>query len=480
MSGGRLHSVILAGGSGTRFWPLSREKMPKQLLSIVGDRSMLALTLDRARALGPEESIWVVTTRSQAGEVDRELHDLGCPGVRVLAEPAARNTAAAIGLAAQHILRDDPQGIMAVFPADHHISQPQEFAAIIHDGQKLASERWLVTLGIKPTHPETGYGYIQRGVPLDADQNRAMEAFRVARFTEKPDLHQAETYVQMGEYYWNSGIFLWKAEFFMEEMARHLPGHVQGLEQTTALLGNPAKEASRAETIYTRLESISVDYGIMERSDRVAVIPAEMGWSDVGSWAALRELLQKDESGNVLQGDVLAIDTRDCLIRSEDRLVATLGLEGLVVVDTADALLICPEDLSQEVKKIPEVLRREQRTEAMIHLEVLKPWGAYRVLDPGDTYQVKWLDVKPGKRLSYQSHEHRAEHWTVVMGTATVTLNDEVLEVPCGEHVYIPVKSKHRLENQGQEMLRLIEVQSGDYLGEDDIVRYEDDYGREG
>ncbi len=482
MSAGALHAVILAGGSGTRFWPLSREKMPKQLLSIFGDQSMLALTLDRACTLVAEESVWIVTTLSQAGEIRRELQTIGRPEVNVLVEPAGRNTAAAIGLAAISIVEKDAQGIMAVFPADHYIEYPQRFVAFIKEGQAVASQEWLVTLGIKPTSPETGYGYIQRGVPLEDYKSDSpnMEAFRVARFTEKPDLEKAKDYIRTGEYFWNSGIFLWKADLFMKEMARYLPEHHQGLGRIGSLALGLAQDSSAVAEIYQGLESISVDYGIMERAERVAVIPSEMGWSDVGSWAALRELLDKDENGNVFQGNVLALDTRNSLIRAEDRIVASLGVEGLVVVDTADALLVCREDLSQEVRKISDRLRDENRSEALIHLQVQKPWGAYRVLDLGDTYQVKWLDVNPGARLSLQSHEHRAEHWTVVSGTATVTLDDQVLEIPCGDHIYIPIRSRHRIENRGQEMVRIIEVQTGDYLGEDDIVRYDDDYGREG
>jgi mannose-1-phosphate guanylyltransferase/mannose-6-phosphate isomerase len=286
-----------------------------------------------------------------------------------------------------------------------------------------------------------------------------------------------EKYLATGEFFWNSGIFLWRADHFMAELQRHLPEHQRGLLEIKEA-GDSSSESSRVDGIYTSLEAISVDHGVLEKSDRLAVIPADVGWSDVGSWTALKEILEKDAQGNVVQGDILLLDTRDSLVRSEERLVATLGVEKLIVVDTADAVLVCHEDRSQEVRKITEHLRDQGRNEALLHRKILKHWGGYEVLDQKDGYQVKWLDVTAGERLSLQSHKHRAEHWVVVSGTATVTLDEEVVEIAQGGHIYIPRGSRHRLENRGKETLRIIEVQTGEYLGEDDIIRLEDDYGR--
>ncbi len=475
---GDFHVVVLAGGSGTRFWPLSREQMPKQLLRIFGDRSLLALTMERAVALVPEAQIWVVTTRSQAGGIRRELRAIGRPGVQVLEEPAGRNTAAAIGLAAARIAAADPQGVIAVLPADHHIQDRKGFVGFIRLARQVATEGWLVTLGIRPTRAETGYGYIRAETPVTPDGAWPLTApvLRVAQFTEKPNRDTAEAYVRSGQFYWNSGAFVWRVDRFLEEMGRFLPEHhrsVLGMQGASASSGMRETQA-----MYQALEAVSVDHGILERAQRVAMIPADVGWSDVGSWASLREVLPRDEQGNVLQGDVQALDTRDSLVWSNDRLVAILGLEGFVVVDTPDALLVCPEDRSQEVRRVVELLREKGREETKTPREVLKPWGAYKLLDGTPGYRVKWIDVRPGERLSLQRHRHRSEHWVVVKGTATVTLDERVLEILSGDHVYIPVGARHRVENRGSETVRFIEIQTGDYLSEDDIVRYEDDYGR--
>jgi len=456
-----LHAVILAGGSGTRFWPLSREKMPKQLLHILGDRSMLAMTLDRACALVPEERIWIVTTRSQANEIKQELHTLHLKKLQVIEEPAGRNTAAAIGLAAVKILQNDPKSVLAVLPADHHIDKKNRFLELLEAGKNVAKTGWLVTLGISPTRPETGYGYIWKGRPIDTVDinNFGFDVFKVIRFTEKPDQETAEKYLRSGEFFWNSGIFLWRADQFMDEMKRSLPEHHRGLMEIGSL-DVLSSHTDRVEEVYKGLTAISVDYGIMEHSDKVAMIPANIGWSDVGSWAALREINEKDLNGNVIKGNVLAVDSRNSLLYGQDRLVAALGVEGLVVVDTPDAVLVCRDDMSQDVRKIVKQLIDEDRDEAIVHREVLKPWGSYKMMDRGEAYQVGWIDVLPGEQLRLKSHMPRATHWVVVAGTATLTVNDRVSDVFCGEHIRVSEGSLSRVENKGTEKLRMIEIQT--------------------
>ena len=456
-----LHVVILAGGSGTRFWPLSREKMPKQLLNILGDRSMLAMTLDRACALVPEERIWIVTTRSQSNEIRRELHALHLNKFQLIEEPAGRNTAAAIGLAAVKILHKDPKGVLAVLPADHHIDKENRFLELVEAGRNVAETGWLVTLGISPTRPETGYGYIWKGRPIENTldiNNLGVDVFKVIQFTEKPDQETAEKYLRSREFFWNSGIFLWRADQFMDEMKRSLPEHYRGLMEIGSL-DDLSSHKDRIEKVYKELTAISVDYGIMEHSDKVAMIPADIGWSDVGSWAALREINEKDLDGNVIKGNVLALDSRDSLLYGQDRLVAALGVDGLVVVDTPDAVLVCRDDMSQDVRKIVKQLIDEDRDEAIVHRQVLKPWGAYKMMDRGDDYQLRWIDVLPGEQLSLESHMPGVTHWVVVAGTATLTVNNQVSDVFRGEHIRVSEDSLSRVENKGSEKLRMIEIQ---------------------
>jgi mannose-1-phosphate guanylyltransferase/mannose-6-phosphate isomerase len=470
-----LFIVILAGGSGTRFWPLSREQFPKQFLPVFGNRSMFSMTAERSLELAPADKIRIVTISSQMPEVRTAVLESGLQQARILEEPIGRNTAPAIGLAAFDIIAENPEAVIAVFPSDHYIRDRELFIRIIKEACIAAQEGWTVTLGIKPTRPETGYGYIRRGQPLKMQGTG--EIFTAAKFAEKPAMETAREYAGSGEYYWNSGIFIFSAAHILEKFKELLPHHYLALEEIRAL-GNHKENKARYEELYSSMDKISIDYGIMERSDKVAVIPADIGWSDVGSWKALFEILEKDSNGNVIHGDAQAYDTRNSLLWSSGKLVTALGYEDAAIIETADAVLACPLERSQDVRSVAEGLIKKGRTEAVVPRKVDKPWGAYMVLDIAENYQVKWLDIKPGRRLSLQSHECRSEHWTIVAGSATVTRDDEVIEVPQGADVYIPRRTKHRVENRGQETLRIVEVQTGSYLGEDDIVRYEDDYGR--
>lgn len=470
-----LYVTILAGGSGTRFWPLSREQFPKQFMPVFGGRSMFSMTVERSLDLVSPDKIRIVTIRSQMPEVQTAQADLGLERARILEEPVGRNTAPAIGLAAFDIMAENPEAVIAVFPSDHYIRARELFVRNISEACIAAKQGWIVTLGIRPTRPETGYGYIRRGEPLP--MQGIGEIYTAARFAEKPSLDKAREYAASGEYYWNSGIFIFSAATILDKLKRFLPSHYQALEKIKGL-GNTTENVKAYEELYASMDKISVDYGIMERSDKVAVIPADIGWSDVGSWKALYDILEKDSSGNVIHGDARAYDARNSLVWSSGKLVTALGCDDAAVIETDDAVLVCPLERSQDVRSIAEGLLKQGRPEAIIPRKVIKPWGSYMLLDSAENYQVKWVDILPGRRLSLQSHECRSEHWTVVAGSATVILGEEILEVPAGSDVYIPRNVKHRVENRGQETIRFIEVQTGSYLGEDDIIRYEDDYGR--
>ena len=468
-----MYAVILAGGSGTRLWPLSREKFPKQYLTLpetgedTGDKSLFQATFERVSTAVAPENIIVVTHRDQAAEARRQLDLSGFSEARLLAEPQARNTAPAIGLAAFYLQKKaGPDAVMAVLPSDHLITDHQWFGELLKIGEQSAKNYGLVTFGIRPTYPETGYGYICCGDQLDQHTQK------VARFVEKPDLETAKSYYEDSRYLWNSGMFVFKAGTLIEEFRRLLPDMYQALEQVDY------DNFSNAEEIYRELEKISIDYGILERSDKVTVIPTSISWSDLGSWEAYYQVSAKDEQGNYTKGRVLPFDTVDSLIVSGSRLVGTVGLKNLVVVDTEDALLVCHRHQGQDVKKIVDQLKAENADEAREHRTVYRPWGSYTSLELADNYQVKRINVSPGSRLSLQSHRHRSENWIVTRGEAFVTVDDRQFTVKRGERAFIPAGGRHRMENRGEEPLVLIEVQTGDYLGEDDIIRYEDDYGR--
>jgi mannose-1-phosphate guanylyltransferase/mannose-6-phosphate isomerase len=462
-----IYGVILAGGWGTRFWPLSRSQYPKQVLRLMGSESMLQATVERLLPRIPAERLAVVTNASQAGLIHQELHRKSWDGVRIWIEPQGRNTAAAVALAAVSLADEAVEGVMAVFPADHFIRDQASLLRALDLGARWAQAGYLVTFGIPPTRPETGYGYIKQGAPLD-DQGWAS---RVARFMEKPSLVQAQEFLADGSYFWNSGIFLFRPDVVLDACSRYLPDLYRELYR----LRDPENQAC-LEEIYMRLPSISFDHGILEKADNVVVVPVEIGWNDVGTWEALHELFPWDERGNVREGRVLDRDSRQCVFWAQNRLVATIGLTNTIVVDTPDATLVCHRDRAQDVKDLVTELHRQQLVESVHHTTLERPWGRYTVTDEGPGFKVKRIVVDAGKKLSLQVHQRRAEHWVVVSGTAQVTLGQELRLVSSNQSVYIPQKTPHRLENPTIEPLQIVEVQTGDYLEEDDIMRLEDDY----
>jgi mannose-1-phosphate guanylyltransferase / mannose-6-phosphate isomerase len=518
-----LFAIILAGGSGTRFWPLSRETCPKQMLRIEGEDTLLRQTIKRIQGFVPSRNIWIVTTEDKVQDTRFHLVPLGpvAEEIQFISEPVGRNTAPAIGLAATILHRKCPDSVMIVMPSDHAIPDGKEFLSDLNLAIRGALEGNLITFGIRPIRPETGYGYIRIDQPDQPDKpdkpdepvsrlsrvsrliSEPDKLYTVDRFLEKPDLETAKFFLSEGSYFWNSGIFVWKTSKILSEFQKHLPSLYAALKEIASLLlpgerdkrsqpDEPDKLASRVSRIsrlpdepdtqiralYSTLDSVSIDYGIMERSKDVRMVPATFQWSDLGSWAALDEVIEKDQAGNILRGNTVDIGSRNSIIFSDKRLIATIGLEDMVVVDTPDATLVTPKGRAQEVRKIVDVLKKNDREEHLIHLTVARPWGSYTVLEKGEGYKIKRIVLNPGARLSLQRHSRRSEHWVVVSGVARVTREDEVVLVHVNESTFIPINSKHRLENPGDTPLQIIEVQSGGYVEEDDIERFADDYGR--
>jgi mannose-1-phosphate guanylyltransferase/mannose-1-phosphate guanylyltransferase/mannose-6-phosphate isomerase len=473
---GRITPVILSGGAGARLWPMSRGMFPKQLQPLVSERPMIVETAARTadpKAFAPPVVICNEAHRFVIGE---QFRSSGIQLGRLVVEPAGRNTAPAIAAGALVALESDPEALVLALPADHLIRDIPGFLSAVARGKTAAEAGRLVTFGISPTRPETGYGYIRRGDGLDG----APGVFELAGFTEKPDAETAESYVASGEYDWNSGMFLFQAKSLLEEMRAHCPEAVYAAE---AALANGQRDLDffRLEAAaFSEAPNISLDYAVMEHTTRAAVVPCDIGWTDVGAWSELWAVGEKDGAGNVVLGDVVAEDAEGCYLRSERGLVAALGVRDLVVVATKDAVLVADRARAQDVKKIVDRLKADKRDEADVPHEIHRPWGSFQSVDAGQRYQVKRLTVKPGAVLSLQKHFHRAEHWVVVNGTARVTRDDEVFEVTENESVYLPLGCVHRLENPGKVTLNIIEVQTGSYLGEDDIVRIEDSYGRVG
>ncbi len=459
------HAIILAGGSGTRLWPFSRTLLPKQLQSFLGEVTLLQQTALRALSLFEPAHTWVITNEEQVFEVRSQLRALRPElDTQVIAEPLGRNTLPAILLGMDRALADDPEAVVAVFPSDHLVHRPESWRQALRQGVDLARQGWFVTFGIVPHRPETGYGYIELGEPLGEG------AFETARFVEKPDLATAESYLARGRHLWNSGIFVFNVPAFIEALRAHQPSLAAWWD---ARAQRPLLEG------YADLPSVSVDYGIMEHAQRQAVIRTDFGWDDLGSWEALYEVSDKGPDGNVIEGDVLALACEDSLlVSSQAGKLAAVGLREMVVIQTRDATLICPRDRVQQVKEVVQALKAEDSQLVEAHVTVRRPWGSYTVLEQGPGYKIKRIEVRPRASLSLQLHHRRSEHWVVVRGTVEVRVDDRHLQLSENQSVDVPRGSLHRLRNPADEPAQIIEIQSGDYVEEDDIVRFDDDYGR--
>jgi mannose-1-phosphate guanylyltransferase/mannose-6-phosphate isomerase len=473
-----LYPVIMAGGSGTRFWPLSRHLFPKQLLRIGGAQTMIQQTMKRVLGCAPVGNVLISTNGAQADLIRLQLADWKDDIKHgFVLEPEGRNTAPAIGLAAIEIVARDPEGLMLVVPADHVVTGQREFETAVGLASELAGDGYLVTFGIKPIRPETGYGYIKPDTRVPLGKEGKLRGFRVEKFVEKPDAAKAARYLKAGTYFWNSGMFVWRAATILEEIRLHQPGLARGMDQIRELK-RAAASAAAIDAVYRGLSSVSIDNGVMEKSTKAAVVPVSFKWSDVGSWGSLDEVAEKDHAGNVIAGRVIDLESRRSIVYADRRVVATIGLTDMVVVDTPDATLVCPKSRAQDVKKVVDILKQQRAPEHLEHLTVQRPWGSYTVLEEGPGFKVKRVTVDPGGRLSLQLHHQRSEHWVVIAGTARVTRGDETFDLEIGQSTAIPAETKHRLENPGKETVHIIEVQNGPYLGEDDIVRFKDDYGR--
>jgi mannose-1-phosphate guanylyltransferase/mannose-6-phosphate isomerase len=464
-----LTPVVLCGGSGTRLWPLSRSNLPKQFLPLVSERTMLQETVLRLQGLEGAQAPIAIANDEHRFLVAEQLREISRPAQALVLEPAGRGTAAAAAAAA--LLLSEKTGVMLVMAADHAISNLPRFHAAIRTAVKHAAQGAFVVFGVAPSRPHTGYGYIKQGGPRD-------EAFIVDRFVEKPNLETAKSFLGAGGYFWNSGIFVFRADRYLAELERHRPDVVKAVRQAMSGAQRDADFVRPQREAFLAAPEDSIDRAVMEKTRDAVVVPARFEWSDVGSWSALWDLGEKDALGNVSQGDVLAHDTQGCYLRSDGRLVAAVGVENLVVIETSDALLVSTRDRADDVKLAVEQLKKLKRTEPAIHRRVYRPWGYYESIDAGTGFQVKRLMIKPGARLSLQRHKQRAEHWVVVSGEAKVTRESEELHLRANQSTYIPTGAKHRLENPGVDPLYVIEVQSGTYLGEDDIERFADDYRR--
>lgn len=464
--GANMYGIILAGGSGSRLWPLSRELYPKQLLNIMSDKSLLQSTFERLTHCMDKSNILSITNTKHASNVKMQIQELTENPI-VLSEPVAKNTAPAIALAAKYILlktNEDP--IILVVPSDHLIKDNEKFLATVKKGERLAKEGYIVTFGIQPDYPETGYGYINTLKPLEV-------GYKVKEFVEKPDFETAKSYLKAGTYYWNSGIFMFKASVMMKEFEKLAP-EIAKITNSVDFINS--KDIPFVE--FDKMPSISIDYAIMEKSDKIALLKLESDWNDLGSWKSIYDVSNKDGNNNVFVGHVIDEGSKNSFVYASSKLVTTIGLEDTIIIETEDAILACKKDKTQDVKRIYETLKKQNDDTHLVHKTVYRPWGFYTVIAQGSGFQSKILHVNPGQKLSIQSHNHRSEHWVVLNGTAKVVLEGKELILSPGHSVDIPVKAIHSLQNPYEEDVEVIEVQKGDILLEDDIIRYEDMYGR--
>lgn len=473
-----IYAVILAGGSGSRLWPLSRKHIPKQFLRIDSDDTMLDATVNRIESICPEVKTMVVaSSQHSSGEGYQTLKEY-----HTLCEPVGRNTAPAIAIAANYLTQysDEPDPIMVVLPADHVITNMTAFKQALQQAVSLAQQGQLITFGIVPQNPDIGFGYIQAG---DDIENRQNQAKRVISFTEKPSLDVAQSYLDSGNYFWNSGMFVWRASHILAAIKAYLPEIDNLLTQVNEFCQEPSDYQIAINQYFEQMPDISIDHGVLEKiaekDDSLAVVPCDIGWSDVGSWDAVYQLNDKDNNGNATRGNVVAIDCNNTFLQSNHRLVAAIGVDDVCLVETADAILLAKRGDSQRVREVVNELNLRNAQEQLLHLTVNRPWGSYTVLEESPGYKMKRIKVSPGASLSLQRHQHRSEHWVVVSGTATVTCGDKTYTVTKNQSTYIPVGEVHRLENRGKIDVQLIEVQVGEYLEEDDIERFDDVYGRE-
>lgn len=472
-----VHGLVLAGGSGMRFWPLSREMSPKQLLTIFGSESLIRQAIARLEVRVPADHIHLVSNERLAEELRNHL--LGSEReygeIRYVVEPVGRNTLPAIALAAAVIAREDPKAVVVVLPSDHVVEQDGRWEETLDAAIDLAANGFLVTIGLKPTRPETGFGYIEAGEVIEGKSDNARH---IARFVEKPDLARATEFCESGKHMWNSGMFAFRADVILAEVEKHTPEIAEVVKELAAL---PTSEwlSDRGMKRFGALEAVSIDVGVMEKSDKGAVVCAALDWHDVGSLTALAELGVPDCDGNVTRGNTVTVDSHNSIVWGDRRMVAALGLEDTIIIDTHDATLVCPKDRCQDVRKVVEVLKERGSEEAVTHRTMRRPWGSWTVIEQGPGFKIKMIEVKPGARLSSQEHQHRSEHWVILSGTARIERGDEEMVLHPNESTYIPASTTHRLENTGKIPLRLIEVQNGEYLEEDDIIRLADEYERE-